>query len=148
MKRTMRIMMIAIYCILSCNILASAGNDKPISVTTLPIKAQILLTNYFGNQKVALATIESGVVNRSYDVVLQNGTKLEFNKKGELTEIDSKQGVVPVKLIPLSIKNYLQNNYPRQSVKKLEIKKNEYEVELSNGMDLTFNKHFQLIDID
>ena len=144
----MRIMMIAIYCILSCNILASAGNDKPISVSTLPTKAQILLTNYFGNQKVALATIESGIVNRSYDVVLQNGTKLEFNKKGELTEIDYKQGVVPVKLIPLSIKNYLQNNYPRQSVKKLEIKKNEYEVELSNGMDLTFNKHFQLIDID
>lgn len=148
MKRTMRIMMIAIYCILSCNILASAGNDKPISVTTLPIKAQILLTNYFGNQKVALATIESGVVNKSYDVVLQNGTKLEFNKKGELTEIDCKQGAVPVKLIPLSIKNYLQNNYPGQTVKKLEIKKNEYEVELSNGMDLTFNKHFQLIDID
>lgn len=148
MKRTMRIMMIAIYCILSCNILASAGNDKPISVNTLPIKAQILLTNYFGNQKVALATIESGVVNKSYDVVLQNGTKLEFNKKGELTEIDCKQGVVPVNLIPLSIKNYLQNNYPRQSVKKLEIKKKEYEVELFNGMDLTFNKHFQLIDID
>ena len=140
--------MIAIYCILSCNILASAGNDKPISVTTLPIKAQILLTNYFGNQKVALATIESGVVNKSYDVVLQNGTKLEFNKKGELTEIDCKQGVVPVNLIPLSIKNYLQNNYPGQSVKKLEIKKKEYEVELFNGMDLTFNKHFQLIDID
>ena len=148
MKRTMRIMMIAIYCILSCNILASAGNDKPISVNTLPIKAQILLTNYFGNQKVALATIESGVVNKSYDVVLHNGTKLEFNKKGELTEIDCKQGVVPVNLIPLSIKNYLQNNYPGQSVKKLEIKKKEYEVELSTGMDLTFNKHFQLIDID
>ncbi len=148
MKRTMRIMMIAIYCILSCNILASAGNDKPISVNTLPIKAQILLTNYFGNQKVALATIESGVVNKSYDVVLQNGTKLEFNKKGELTEIDCKQGVVPVNLIPLSIKNYLQNNYPGQSVKKLEIKKKEYEVELFNGIDLTFNKHFQLIDID
>ena len=148
MKRTMRIMMIAFYCILSCNILASAGNDKPISVTTLPTKAQILLTNYFGNQKVALATIESGVVNKSYDVVLQNGTKLEFNKKGELTEIDCKQGVVPVNLIPLSIKNYLQNNYPGQSVKKLEIKKKEYEVELSTGIDLTFNKHFQLIDID
>lgn len=148
MKRNMRIMMIAFYCILSCNILASASNDKPISVNTLPTKAQILLTNYFGNQKVALATIESGVVNKSYDVVLQNGTKLEFNKKGELTEIDCKQGVVPVNLIPLSIKNYLQNNYPWQSVKKLEIKKKEYEVELSNGIDLTFNKHFQLIDID
>lgn len=87
MKRTMRIMMIAIYCILSCNILANAGNDKPISVNTLPIKAQILLTNYFGNQKVALATIESGIVNRSYDVVLQNGTKLEFNKRVNLQKL-------------------------------------------------------------
>lgn len=68
MKRTMRIMMIAFYCILSCNILACAGNDKPISLTTLPTKAQILLTNYFGNQKVALAIIESGVVNPSTNI--------------------------------------------------------------------------------
>lgn len=30
----------------------------------------------------------------------------------------------------------------------MEIKKNEYEVELANGLDLTFNKHFKLIDID
>ena len=37
-----------------------------------------------------LVTIESGVVSRSYDVVLQNGTKLEFDKKGNLTEIDCK----------------------------------------------------------
>lgn len=112
MKRTMRIMMIAFYCILSCNILACAGNDKPIYVTTLPTKAQILLTNYFGNQKVALATIESGVVNKSYDVVLQNGTKLEFNKKGELTEIDCKQGVVPVNLIPLSSRTICRTTIP------------------------------------
>ena len=148
MKRMMRILMIAICCMLSCNMAANAGNDKPIAVNALPIKAQTLLSNHFNNQKVMLATIESGVVSRSYDVVLQNGTKLEFDKKGNLTEIDCKQGTVPDQLIPQAIKNYLQNNYPRQSVKKLEIKKNEYEVELSNGMDLTFNKHFQLIDID
>ena len=36
-----------------------------------------------------------------------------------------------------------------QSVKKIEMNKNEYEVELTNVLDLTFNKHFQLlIDID
>ncbi|MED9888214.1 MAG: PepSY-like domain-containing protein, partial [Segatella copri] len=83
-----------------------------------------------------------------YDVVLQNGTKLEFDKKGNLTEIDCKQGKVPVKLIPQAIRNYLMENYPAQAVKKLEMNKNEYEVELANGLDLTFNKHFQLIDID
>ncbi len=144
----MRIVMIAIFCMMSFNIVANAGNDKPISVNALPAKAQTLLNNHFNGQKVMLATIESGVVSRSYDVVLQNGTKLEFDKKGNLTEINCKQGIVPALLIPQAIKNYLKDNYAGQSVKKIEMNKNEYEVELTNGLDLTFNKHFQLIDID
>ena len=148
MKRIFRILMIAICCTVSCNIVANAGNDKPISVNALPAKAQTLLDNHFNGQKVMLATIESGVVSRSYDVVLQNGTKLEFDKKGNLKEIDCKQGIVSALLIPQAIKNYLKDNYAGQSVKKIEINKNEYEVELTNGLDLTFNKHFQLIDID
>ena len=148
MKRIFRILMIAICCRVSCNMAANAGNDKPISVNALPAKAQTLLNNHFNGQKVMLATIESGVVSRSYDVVLQNGTKLEFDKKGNLTEINCKQGIVPALLIPQAIKNYLKDNYAGQSVKKIEMNKNEYEVELTNGLDLTFNKHFQLIDID
>lgn len=148
MKRMMKILMIAICCILSCNMAANAGNDKPISVNALPAKAQTLLSQHFNGQKVMLATIESGVVSRSYDVVLQNGTKLEFDKKGNLTEIDCNQATVPDQLIPQAIKNYLMENYAGQSVKKIEMNKNEYEVELANGLDLTFNKHFQLIDID
>ena len=148
MKRIFRILMIAICCMVSCNMAANAGNDKPISVNALPAKAQTLLNNHFNSQKVMLATIESGVVSRSYDVVLQNGTKLEFDKKGNLTDINCKQGIVPALLIPQAIKNYLKDNYAGQSVKKIEMNKNEYEVELTNGLDLTFNKHFQLIDID
>ena len=148
MKRIFRILMIAICCMVSCNMVANAGNDKPISVNALPAKAQTVLSQHFNDQKVMLATIESGVVSRNYDVVLQNGTKLEFDKKGNLTEIDCKQGIVPVQLIPQTIKNYLNDNYAGQSVKKIEMNKNEYEVELTNGLDLTFNKHFQLIDID
>lgn len=144
----MRIVMIAICCMMSFNIVANAGNDKPINVNELPAKAQTLLSKHFKGQKVMLATIESGVVSRSYDVVLRNGTKLEFDKKGNLTEIDCKQGIVPSQLIPQPIKNYLKENYPAQAVKKIEMNKKEYEVELTNGIDLTFNKHFQLIDID
>ena len=148
MKRIFRILMIAICCMVSYNMVANAGNDKSITVNALPAKAQTLLNNHFNGQKVMLATIESGVVSRSYDVVLQNGTKLEFDKKGNLTEIDCKQATVPAKLIPQAIRNYLKENYPAQAVKKIEMNKNEYEVELANGLDLTFNKHFQVIDID
>lgn len=148
MKRIMRIVMIAIFCMMSFNIVANAGNDKPINVNELPAKAQTLLSKHFKGQKVMLATIESGVVSRSYDVVLRNGTKLEFDMKGNLTEIDCKQGIVPSQLIPQPIKNYLKENYRGEAVRKIELNKKEYEVELTNGIDLTFNKHFQLIDID
>ena len=144
----MRIVMIAICCMMSFNIVANAGNDKPINVNELPAKAQTLLSKHFKGQKVMLATIESGVVSRSYYVVLKNGTKLEFDKKGNLTEIDCKQGIVPSQLIPQPIKNYLKENYRGEAVRKIELNKKEYEVELTNGIDLTFNKHFQLIDID
>ena len=89
-----------------------------------------------------------GWLHKSYDVVLQNGTKLEFDKKGNLTEIDCKQGSVPAKLVPQPIASYVQTNYPGQSVKKIEIDRNEHEVELTNGLDITFNKHFKVIDID
>ena len=144
----MRILMIAIFCMMSFNIVANAGNDKPINVNELPAKAQTLLSKHFKGQKVMLATIVSGVVSRSYDVVLRNGTKLEFDKKGNITEIDCKQGIVPSQLIPQPIKNYLKENYRGEAVRKIELNKKEYEVELTNGIDLTFNKHFQLIDID
>ena len=148
MNRIMRILMIAVCCMMSFNIVANAGNDKPINVNELPAKAQTLLSKHFKGQKVMLATIEFGVVSRSYDVVLRNGTKLEFDKKGNLTEIDCKQGIVPSQLIPQPIKTYLKENYRGETVRKIELNKKEYEVELTNGIDLTFNKHFQLIDID
>ena len=141
MKRMIRVLMIAICCMMSCNMAANAGNGKPISVDALPAKAQTLLNNHFNGQKVMLATIE-------YDVVLKNGTKLEFDKRGNLTEIDCKQGIVPDQLIPQAINNYLKENYEGQSVRKIEINRKEYEVELTNGLDQTFNKHFQLIDIE
>ena len=148
MKRTIQTMTIVVCCLMAYLMPANADNNKPIQVKELPVKAHTVLTQHFTNQKVVLATIESGIIDKSYDVVLQNGTKLEFDKKGNVTEIDCKQNPVPEKLIPQAIYTYLQDNYPEQTVRKIEINKNEYEVELSNGLDITFNKHFQVIDID
>ena len=148
MTQTVKTLMIVICCAMASFMPAHADNNKPIKVTDLPVWAQTVLSQHFNGQKVSFATIESGLIDKSYDVVLQNGTKIEFDKKGNVTEIDCKQGTVPVKLIPQAICAYLQNNQAGQTVRKIELNKNEYEVELSNGLDITFNKHFQVIDID
>lgn len=127
---------------------ACADKNKPIQVNELPAKAQTVLNTHFSGQKVTMATLESEIIDKSYNVVLQNGTKLEFDRKGNLTEVDCKQGTVPAKLIPQPIKSYVQANYSGQNIKKMEIDKNEHEIELSNGLDITFNKRFKVIDID
>lgn len=148
MERTIKTIMVVICCVMAYFMQANADNNKPIKVTELPAKAQMVLSQHFKNQKVAFASIESGIIDKNYDVVMQNGTKLEFDKKGNVKEIDCKQGAVPEKLIPQAIYTYLQENHSGQTVRKIEFNKNEYEVELSNGLDITFNKHFLVIDID
>ena len=147
MKRTIKKMMVVCSVVLFSTT-ACADKNKPIQVNELPAKAQTVLNTHFSGQKVTMATLESEIIDKSYNVVLQNGTKLEFDRKGNLTEVDCKQGTVPAKLIPQDIKNYVQTNYSGQNIKKMEIDKNEHEVELSNGLDITFNKRFQVIDID
>lgn len=146
MKRTIKKMMVMVCSVVLFSTTACADKNKPIQVNELPAKAQTVLTTHFSGQKVALTIKENGF--DGYDVVLQNGTKLEFDRKGNLTEVDCKQGTVPAKLIPQPIKSYVQANYSGQNIKKMEIDKNEHEVELSNGLDITFNKRFQVIDID
>lgn len=141
-------MMVMVCSVVLFSATACADKNKPIQVNELPAKAQMVLTTHFSGQKVTLATLESEIIDKSYNVVLQNGTKLEFDRKGNLTEVDCKQGTVPAKLIPQPIKSYVQANYSGQNIKKMEIDKNEHEVELSNGLDITFNKRFKVIDID
>ena len=148
MKRTIKKMMMVVCSVVLFSATACADKNKPIQVNELPAKAQTVLTTHFSGQKVTMATLESEIIDKSYNVVLQNGTKLEFDRKGNLTEVDCKQGTVPAKLIPLAIKSYVQTNYSGQNIKKMEIDKNEHEIELSNGLDITFNKRFQVIDID
>lgn len=147
MKRSLKIILMAI-CLAAFMAPAFADNDKPIQVKELPAKAQTILSQHFKNQKVALATIEVGLLEKNYDVVLNNGTKVEFDKNGNVTEVECKQEAVPTALIPKAINTYLQQTYPEYKVRKYEMKRNEYEVELNNGLEITFNKDFQVIDID
>ena len=73
---------------------ASAGNDKPIQVSQLPQTAQQFIKKYFGDRKVAFAKEESDF-RKSYEIAFKNGDKIEFDRKGEWTDIDCKYSAVP-----------------------------------------------------
>lgn len=107
-----------------------------------------MIASHFKGQKVSHATVESGITSRQYEVTLQNGVQLEFDKKGTVTKVDCKRGTVPEKMIPQRIREHVKTNYPGATVRKYEIDKKEHEVELSNGVEITFDKNFRVKKVD
>ena len=127
---------------------AMADNDKPISVRELPATAQQVIKKHFKAKKVALAKMETGLFEKSYDVVFNNGEKVEFDRRGNWTEINCKMSSVPAALVPAKITQYVKSTYPGTKILEIEKDDNQYEVKLSNRLEVTFNRNFQVVDID
>ena len=126
-----------------------AGNDKPIQISQMPQAAQQFIQKHFANQSVAVAKMESELLDKNYDVIFTNGDKVEFNKKGQWTKVDCKHTQVPVEVIPVAIQKYVSQQFPDAKVVRIEVTDRKgYEVDLSNGFDIEFDKKMNVIEID
>ena len=131
------------------NLVALAGNDKPIQVSEMPKAAQLFIKNHFADLSVAMAKVETDFLDKNYDVVFTNGNKVEFDKKGNWTNVDCEHTQVPVAILPEAIRQYVAKNYPDAKVLKIEVTDRKgYDVELSNGFELEFDKRMNVIDLD
>ena len=131
------------------NLVAMAGNDKPIQVSEMPKAAQLFIKNHFADLSVAMAKVETDFLDKNYDVVFTNGNKVEFDKKGNWTNVDCEHTQVPVAILPEAIRQYVAKNYPDVKVLKIEVTDRKgYDVELSNGFELEFDKRMNVIDVD
>ncbi|KGN98599.1 hypothetical protein HR11_08685 [Porphyromonas macacae] len=126
-----------------------ATNDKVVSLSELPVKAQTMIKKHFPNQTVSFVKMDRDWLSKSYEVVFSNGDKIEFDKSGDWMDIDCEYTAVPTELIPARIMAQVSANYSGQKVTKIEKKRRgRYEVELSNQIELTFDKNFKLIELD
>ena len=127
---------------------AKADNDKIINKNELPAQAQQFLNEHFNGVKLSYAKLERDFLLSSYEVMLANGSKIEFSSKGAWEEVDCRYGEVPQAVVPEPIKKYIQENYPGEKVHKIERDGSRYEVKLSNRLELSFNNDFKIVDID
>lgn len=138
-------------CLFALNATIYADNDKLISVNELPKNAQSFIKEYFSDLEVTYAKkeIDDLVVVEGYEVLFSNGTKVEFSKKGEWENVENKEGMVPIALIPTEIMNFLKQS--KTDVKIIEIakdKRGEIEVKVLGGLEYEFDKNFNLVDIN
>lgn len=137
-----------LLCLVALCTTACADNERPIQVSQLPAIAQQFIQKHFAGNKVALAKVDNELLSKNYEVIFSNGDKVDFDSKGNWEEIDCKFSSVPTAAIPAPIQKYIQENYPGETVKKIEKDRKEYELKLSNRVELTFDTKFNLIDID
>ena len=125
-----------------------SARDEIISEQQLPAAAKTFVKQYFKNRTVSLAKKDVDPGSTSYDIVLNSGTKIEFNAKGEWKEVDCAPAAVPAALIPAAIAKYVKANYANLKIVKIERDAAGYDIELSNDVDLQFDKQGNFVRID
>lgn len=123
-------------------------DNRPITVDELPHQAKAFITKNFANDQMTLITQDKEVIGNEYKVRLSSGTEIEFDSKGEWTEVETIQGEVPSHLVPNKIADYVAKNYPNSHIKELKREARGWEVRLSTGVELEFNSHLRIVEID
>ncbi|MFR9602655.1 MAG: PepSY-like domain-containing protein [Rikenellaceae bacterium] len=116
------------------------ADEKVIDQSALPQSAQTFVSTHYPSDKVSISTMERDGFTRSYKVILTNGVKVEFDDKGDWTEVKSKgkQGVAE-SVVPDAISQYVKDKFPSNRIVQIERDKRTIEVELNGDIDLTFN---------
>ena len=126
----------------------SKADDRQIKFERLPAAAQKFVKTNFADNTVVFVTKDDDLIAPDYEVVLDNGTVLQFSSAGSLEKIEAFRTGVPQNLVPEKINDYVSANYPGTTYGEYEQDRGKHEVKLSNGLELTFNSGFTLIEID
>lgn len=127
---------------------AWADNERPVSVEELPATAQQFLKSHFSQQEISYAKADEGIFDKEYTVYFTDGTKVEFAKSGEWKQVDCKYNEVPSAIVPQQIRDYADSHFRGRKINNIERGKRGYEVELDNGVDLTFDKQLRFVKMD
>lgn len=121
--------------------LAMFSNDPTAAI-------QQFVSTHFPQATILYSQRDEG----EYEVRLSDGTELDFTRKGEWKNIDCKHSniynAVPADLIPAEIANYVKTSFPNEDIVKIDKDYRDWEIELSNGIEIKFDKKFRVLEYD
>ena len=129
-------------------VLPVAAEDVEIQFEQLPEKAQKIVLKAFPDTKIKKVNMERRASLMQYEVKLSGGIKMQFSKDGSFTECECSKSAVPDILIPEKIRTFIEKEFPESIVMRIEHDSKLFEVLLNNGVELSFNNSYRLVDID
>ena len=130
-------------------LLMTSCSDRPVAPAQLPGAITAFIQQNFPNQAITFAQKDLEITGWQYDVVLADGTQIEFDTDQMWDKIQCPMtNPVPAVLIPAPIMSYLQGIFPGVMIQKIDKDSFGYEVELANGLELKFNQAGALMEMD
>ena len=140
--KQVKFFLMALLCLMVSGV--ALADDKPIPAEQLPADAKTFVQTFFAGKKILFAEKDWN----SYECRLDDGTKIEFNRKGKWKEVDCHMKEVPAGIIPSTITEYVKANFPGCVITKVDKERYGYDIGLSNDLDLKFNYQGVLIGMD
>ena len=115
-----------------------SSDEKEIGYTELPVQAQQFVKQYFPSATYTYVEKEKDNGKWEYEATLSDGTKIDFNNKGEWKSVDCKFSALPSGIIPDVIVADIAQRYPSQQPYKIEKEIGGYEIDIL-GYDLYYS---------
>ena len=126
----------------------ATADDRAITEQQLPTAARNFIHTHYANHKIVVASQDRGVFNTDYTALLDDGSKLEFDNKGNWESVAHRGGKIPQDVIPAKISQFVQKHFPATPVVKIEHDRHGYEVRLQGDTELQFDNNFNCVDIE
>ena len=118
-------------------------------INVLPAAAQTILKNNFKSEVNHIKIEKDWGRVSEYDVILSDGSEITFDTAGNWKDIEVKRTAsVPDSFIPQEIATYVKQNQKNAKITGIEKNRSGYEIELSNGVDMKFNKDGKFLRYD
>lgn len=142
--------LLAIIALVALTVGSAMAADRVVrDVKVLPAAALKTIEKAYSVKDVSHIKIDSSFFGGDeYDVVFNDGTEIEFNSKGEWTEVDAGTKAVSPVFVLKSVAAYVKANYSGQKIVQVKKERNKYEIELSSGLDLEFDRAGNFLRID
>lgn len=115
----------------------------------LPEAARTLIDKHFV-AKVSVVKIDKDFGRISeYEAVLTDGTEISFDRDGKWDNIETaRTAAVPAAFVPKAIAGYVAKNHPGVSIVGIDKERHGYDIELSDGTDIKFNREGKFLRYD
>lgn len=117
-------------------------------IQQLPAKSQEFIKTYFQDYKVSYVLTDKEFADVDYKIRFEDGTEIEFNARGEWTDVKGKQNCIPTGFIIKEITDYVNAHHKDACIKEIEKEFNRITIELNNKLELEFNSKGKLISYD